>query len=140
MAAAEALARSARRRLRPCPRSIAAAGVADENVNVLRACAEALGAIGPAAKAALPVLRQIAAKPDSRTSDGVIERSPSYAAEQAIAQIEGENDPRPSGERLARLFYGFCALAGAAVLGGEVLLSSSGLVPIRGAYAASFAR
>jgi uncharacterized membrane protein YphA (DoxX/SURF4 family) len=41
------------------------------------------------------------------------------------------------GERLARLFYGFCAFAGAAVLAATVL-SMSGLVPIRGAYAGLF--
>ena len=41
------------------------------------------------------------------------------------------------GERLARIFYGFCAAAGAAVLAATVL-SISGLVPIRGAYAGFF--
>ena len=89
MAAAEALASIGPKAAPAVPALIAAAGVADENLNVLRACAEALGAIGPAAKAALPVLRQIAARAISNVG-GVIERSPSYAAEQAIRQIEGK--------------------------------------------------
>jgi hypothetical protein len=56
-------------------------------VNVVRACAEALGAIGPAAKGAVPVLQAIAARPVLHVN-GVMERSPSYAAEAAIRQIE----------------------------------------------------
>lgn len=41
------------------------------------------------------------------------------------------------GERLARVFHGFCVAAGAAVLAATVL-SIAGLVPIRGAYAGLF--
>lgn len=41
------------------------------------------------------------------------------------------------GERLARVFYGFCVAAGAAVLAATVL-SMLGLIPIRGAYAGLF--
>ncbi len=41
------------------------------------------------------------------------------------------------GERLARVFYGFCVAAGAGVLA-ATLLSMAGLVPIRGAYAGLF--
>jgi hypothetical protein len=89
MAAAEALAAIGPKAAPAVPALVAAAGVADENVNVLRACAEALGAIGPAAKPALPVLRQIAARKISNVG-GVIDRSPSYAAGIAIRQIEGK--------------------------------------------------
>jgi len=42
-----------------------------------------------------------------------------------------------SGERVARLFYSFCVLAGAAVLAAN-FLSAFGLVPIRGAYASVY--
>ncbi len=41
------------------------------------------------------------------------------------------------GERLARLFYGFCLAAGATVIA-ATLLSLLGLVPIRGAYGIAF--
>jgi hypothetical protein len=56
----------------------AACSVRDEEVHVLRACAAALGAIGPAAASALPVLREIAKKPRVR-----------WAAEAAIHSIAG---------------------------------------------------
>ena len=75
--AAEALASIGPKAAPAVPALIAAAGVADENVNVLRACAEALGAIGPAAAAALPVLREIAKLPRAR-----------WAAEAAIRKID----------------------------------------------------
>ena len=42
-----------------------------------------------------------------------------------------------SGERVARLFYSFCVLAGAAVLAAN-FLSALGLVPIRGSYASVY--
>ena len=45
---------------------------------MLRACASALGAIGPPAASALPVLREIAKQPRVR-----------WAAEAAIRRIEG---------------------------------------------------
>ncbi len=89
MAAAEALASIGPKAAPAVPALIAAAGVSDENVNVVRACAEALGAIGPAARAALPVLRTIAANPIPHVG-GVIDRTPSFAAERAIRQIEGK--------------------------------------------------
>jgi HEAT repeat protein len=88
MAAAEALAAIGPKAAPAVPALVAAAGKAGENVHVVRACAEALGAIGPAAKAALPVLKQIAAKPIPHVG-GVIDRTPSFAAERAIVKIEG---------------------------------------------------
>jgi hypothetical protein len=88
MAAAEALTAIGPKAAPAVPALAAAAGASGENVNVVRACAEALGAIGPAAKSAVSVLQAIAAKPVLHVN-GVIERSPSYAAEQAIASIEG---------------------------------------------------
>jgi hypothetical protein len=87
MAAAEALTAIGPKAAPAVPALAAAAGQSGENVNVVRACAEALGAIGPAAKSAVPVLQAIAAKPILHVN-GVIERSPSYAAEQAIRKIE----------------------------------------------------
>jgi len=87
MAAAEALTAIGPKAAPAVPALTAAAGQSGENVNVVRACAEALGAIGPAAKSAVPVLQAIAAKPILHVN-GVIERSPSYAAEQAIRKIE----------------------------------------------------
>ena len=63
--------------------------IAEANVTrrrAVRACAQALGAIGPPAKSALPVLQAIAAKPILHVN-GVIERSPSDAAERAIREI-----------------------------------------------------
>jgi hypothetical protein len=87
MAAAEALASIGPKAAPAVPALVAAAGAPDANVHVLRACAEALGAIGPAAKAALPVLRQIAANPIPHVG-GVIDRTPSFAAERAIRSIE----------------------------------------------------
>jgi hypothetical protein len=87
MAAAEALTAIGPKAATAVPALTAAAGQSGENVNVVRACAEALGAIGPAAKSAVPVLQAIAAKPILHVN-GVIERSPSYAAEQAIRKIE----------------------------------------------------
>jgi hypothetical protein len=88
MAAAEALTAIGSKAASAVPALAEAAGAPGENVNVVRACAEALGAIGPAAKSAVPVLQTIAAKPVLHVN-GVIERSPSYAAEKAIASIEG---------------------------------------------------
>jgi hypothetical protein len=87
MAAAEALTAIGPNAAPAVPALAAAAAVAGENVNVVRACAQALGAIGPAAKSALPVLQAIAAKPILHVN-GVIERSPSDAAERAIREIE----------------------------------------------------
>jgi Protein of unknown function (DUF2961)/HEAT repeats len=87
MASAEALTAIGPKAAPAVPALTAAAGVAGENVNVVRACAQALGAIGPAAKSALPVLQAIAAKPILHVN-GVIERSPSDAAERAIREIE----------------------------------------------------
>ena len=60
------------------PALAAACSVAGEEVHVLRACATALGAIGPAAAPALPVLREIAKQPRV-----------SWAADAAIRRIEG---------------------------------------------------
>jgi hypothetical protein len=47
----------------------------------------ALGGIGPSASAALPVLREIAAKPIPHVG-GVIDLTPAWAAERAIRKIE----------------------------------------------------
>ncbi len=129
MAAAEALTAIGPKAAPAVPALTAAAGQSGENVNVVRACAEALGAIGPAAKSAVPVLQAIAAKPILHVN-GVIERSPSYAAEQAIRE-DRESREEVNGERAARLFYSFCVLAGAAVLAANIL-SAFRLVPIRG--------
>ena len=61
------------------PALIAACRVESEVTHVLRACAAALGEIGPAASSALPTLRDLVAqKPLVRRS-----------AERAIEQIEG---------------------------------------------------
>ncbi len=87
MASAEALAAIGPKAAPAVSALTAAAGAPGENVNVVRACAQALGAIGPAAKSALPVLQAIAAKPVLHVN-GVIERSPSDAAERAIREIE----------------------------------------------------
>ena len=57
---------------------VAACSVRDEQVHVLRACAGALGSLGPPAIAGLPVLREIAKQPRVR-----------WAAEAAIRRIEG---------------------------------------------------
>jgi HEAT repeat protein len=61
------------------PALVAACSVRDEEVHVLRACATALGAIGPAAASAAPALREIAKQPRVR-----------WAAEAAIRRIEGQ--------------------------------------------------
>ena len=87
MASAEALTAIGPKAAPAVPALTAAASAAGENVNVVRACAQALGAIGPAAKSAVPVLQAIAAKPMLHVN-GVIERSPSDAAERAIREIE----------------------------------------------------
>ena len=58
------------------PDLIAAASVAGEDVQVLRASASALGAIGPEAAEAVPVLRTLAAMPRVQ-----------WAAEEAIRRI-----------------------------------------------------
>jgi hypothetical protein len=57
---------------------VTACSVPDEEVQVLRACASALGAIGPAAAPGLPVLREIAKQPRV-----------SWAADAATRRIEG---------------------------------------------------
>jgi hypothetical protein len=57
---------------------VTACSVRDEQVHVLRSCADALGAIGRAAVPALPVLREIARQPRV-----------SWAAAAAIRRIEG---------------------------------------------------
>src|SRR6185436_5374643 len=95
MAAAEALTAIGPKAATAVPALTAAAGQSGENVNVVRACAEALGAIGPAAKSAVPVLQAIVAKPILHVN-GVIERSPSYAAEQAIRKIESPAKKSPA--------------------------------------------
>jgi HEAT repeat protein len=60
------------------PALIAACSVKEEQVQVLRSCATALGRIGKPAASALPVLRVIAQQPRVR-----------WAAEAAIRNIEG---------------------------------------------------
>lgn len=59
---------------------VTACSAANEQVHVLRACASALGAVGPPAAPALPVLREIAKQPRVR-----------WAAEAAVRRIEGGN-------------------------------------------------
>jgi hypothetical protein len=59
------------------PALTAACSVKDEHVHVLRACAQALGAIGQAARSSLPVLRELVAQPRVR-----------WAAEAAIRRVE----------------------------------------------------
>jgi hypothetical protein len=59
---------------------VTACSAANEQVHVLRACASALGAVGPPAASALPVLREIAKQPRVR-----------WAAEAAVRRIEGGN-------------------------------------------------
>lgn len=76
--AAEAIARQGRRAAPALPALIAACQVPGENVQVLRSAAGALGAIGPGAAPALPVLRKLEAMPRAR-----------WAARAAIRQIEG---------------------------------------------------
>ncbi|MEX1246132.1 MAG: glycoside hydrolase family 172 protein [Thermoanaerobaculia bacterium] len=88
MAAAEAIAAIGPKASAAVPALAAAARVPGESVHVVRACAEALGAIGPAAKSALPVLQEIAAKPMAHVG-GVIDLTPSWAAERAIRRIQG---------------------------------------------------
>ncbi len=88
MAAAEAIAAIGPKASAAVPALAAAARVPGESVHVVRACAEALGAIGPAAKSALPILTEIAAKPMKHVG-GVIDLTPSWAAERAIRRIQG---------------------------------------------------
>jgi hypothetical protein len=64
--------------VRAVPALVAACSVSGEEVHVLRACASALGAIGPPASPGLPVLREIARQPRAR-----------WAADAAIRRIEG---------------------------------------------------
>ena len=59
------------------PALTAACSVKDEEVHVLRACAQALGAIGKAARPSLPVLHALVAQPRVR-----------WAAEAAIRKVE----------------------------------------------------
>ena len=74
---AEAIARQGKRAARAVPALIAACEVSGEHVHVLRSAAGALGAIGPDAAQALPVLRKLEAIPRVR-----------WAARAAIRQIE----------------------------------------------------
>jgi HEAT repeat protein len=74
---AEAIARQGKRAGRAVSALIAACEVSGEHVHVLRSAAGALGAIGPDAAQALPVLRKLEAIPRVR-----------WAARAAIRQIE----------------------------------------------------
>ncbi|HLY17819.1 MAG TPA: DUF2961 domain-containing protein [Bryobacteraceae bacterium] len=76
---AEAIARQGKRAARAVPALIAACEVPGEHVHVQRSAAGALGAIGPEAAAALPVLRKLEAIPRVR-----------WAARAAIREIGGE--------------------------------------------------
>jgi HEAT repeat protein len=74
---AEAIARQGKRAARAVPELIAACEAPGQHVHVLRSAAGALGAIGPEAAPALPVLRKLEAIPRVR-----------WAAKAAIRQIE----------------------------------------------------
>ena len=76
MMAANAIAAIGRKAAPAVPALVAAAGVRDEHVHVLRSVADALGAIGPAAASALPALEEIRKLPRAR-----------WAAEAAIRKI-----------------------------------------------------
>lgn len=78
MIAAEAIGRLGRNALPALPALIAAAQVEGQHVHVLRDLASAMGAIGPQASAALPVLRELQKIPRVR-----------WAAEAAIRSIRG---------------------------------------------------
>jgi len=89
MAAAEALAAVGPGAKAAVPDLIAACRAPGQSVHVRRAAAQALGAIGPAARDALPALREVAKDPTPHVG-GVMDRTPSYAAKKAIAEIEGK--------------------------------------------------
>jgi hypothetical protein len=76
---ADAIARQGKRAAPAIPALIAACKVSGEHVHVLRSAAGALGAIGPGADPALPVLRKLEAMPRVR-----------WAARAAIRQIESD--------------------------------------------------
>jgi len=76
MMSAEAIARQGKRAARAVPQLIALCEDASQHVHVLRSAANALGAIGPEARPALPALRKLEAMPRAR-----------WAARAAIAQI-----------------------------------------------------
>jgi hypothetical protein len=76
---AAAIASQGRRAARAVPALIAACEVPGEDVQVQRSLADALGAIGPGAEAALPALRRLEAIPRVR-----------WAARAAIRKITGE--------------------------------------------------
>ena len=76
---AEAIARQGREAVRAVPALIAACEASGQHVHVLRSAAGALGAIGPDAAPALPVLRKLEAIPRVR-----------WAARAAIRQISEE--------------------------------------------------
>jgi HEAT repeat protein len=73
---ADAIGRQGKRAARAVPALIAACEVPGEHVHVLRSAASALGAIGPDAATALPVLHKLEAIPRVR-----------WAARAAIKQI-----------------------------------------------------
>jgi HEAT repeat protein len=76
MMAANAIAAIGPKAAPAVPALVAAAGVRDEHVHVLRSVADALGSIGPAAASALPALEEIRKLPRAR-----------WAAEAAIRKI-----------------------------------------------------
>ncbi len=75
---ADAIARQGKSAVHAVPALMAACEVPGEHVHVLRSAAGALGAIGPDAAPALPVLRKLESIPRVR-----------WAARAAIRQIEG---------------------------------------------------
>jgi HEAT repeat protein len=78
MMSAQAAGRQRQRAASAVDALVAACRRPDEHVHVQRSLAEALGAIGPAARGSLPVLRELARIPRVR-----------WSAEAAIRQIEG---------------------------------------------------
>jgi len=84
LVSADIIARQQKHAVRALPDLIAASQVQGEEVRVLRSLAAAMGAIGPEASAALPVLKRLELQPRVR-----------WAAQAAIRQITAE----PSGQR-----------------------------------------
>ena len=78
MMSAQAIGRQRQRAAGAVEALVTACQRRDEHVHVQRSLAEALGAIGPGARAGLPVLRELARIPRVR-----------WSAEAAIKQIEG---------------------------------------------------